>query len=67
MNEGYNVWVDPHPSSSKDAGWVIGVENEALFRAAIDGQRTSLVPTGIGTAVYQNMFPAGEVLKNIVS
>ena len=67
VNSGYDVWLNPPPAAAKDAGWVIGVEGEALFQAAITGQRTSLVPTGIGTTVYQNMFPAGEVLKNITS
>jgi hypothetical protein len=49
--------------SWEEAGWVIGVENLELFRAAAAGVRTSLVPTGLGTALYQGMFPDGKVLK----
>jgi hypothetical protein len=47
------------------AGWVIGPENGVLFLAASKGIKTSLVPTGVGTKLYQKMFPNGEVL-NIV-
>ena len=45
------------------AGWVIGVESEALFQAAANGIKTTLIPTGLGTLLYKNMFFCGEVLK----
>ena len=45
------------------AGWVIGVESEELFEAAAKGIKTTLVKTGIGTSLYQKMFPQGEVMK----
>ncbi len=61
---GYQVWVDPSKGALESAGWVIGVENEILFEAAGMGIKTSLVPNGIGTQLYQLMFPKGEVLKN---
>lgn len=44
-------------------GWVIGVENAPLFQAACKGIKTSLVPTGVGTRLYQRLFPTGEILK----
>ena len=47
----------------ESCGWVIGVENEAVFRAGVTGIKTSLTPTGMGTRLYQKMFPTGEVIK----
>ncbi len=46
----------------KNAGWVLGAENEAIFEAASQGSKTTLVPTGLGTNLYEKMFPNGEVL-----
>ncbi len=60
--KGYHPMVD---ADIETCGWAIGVENEAIFRAGIAGIRTSLVPTGAGTRLYQKMFPAGEVMKLI--
>jgi len=60
--KGYHPVVDP---DVKSCGWVIGVENEALFQAGVAGIKTSLVPTGVGTRLYEKMFPQGEVLKLI--
>jgi len=44
------------------AAWVIGVENEFLYAAAAYGIQTALVPTGLGTKLYENMFERAEVL-----
>lgn len=57
MNEGYKI-VEPGYGF-----WAIGVENEQLFLAASKGYRTSLVPRGVGTNLYQKMFPNGEILS----
>ena len=65
--QGYDIWVNPSLESAKDAGWVIGVESPALFDAASRAIKTTLIPTGIGEMVYRKMFPAGEILKNIIS
>ena len=43
------------------AGWVVGVENEQLFTAAIQGIKTTLIPTGLGTQLYKKLFPSGEI------
>jgi hypothetical protein len=43
--------------------WVIGVENYDLFDAAIKGIKTSLIPTGLGTKLYQLIFPQGEIFN----
>ncbi len=45
-----------------NAGWVIGVECENFYRAAIDGTKVTLAPTGFGTKFFQKIFPNGEVL-----
>jgi hypothetical protein len=47
----------------EDADWVVGVENECLFKAAMLGIRTTLVPTGLGTNLYKKIFPNGEILN----
>ena len=43
--------------------WVISVENEQLFKAAMKGIRTTLVPTGLGTNLYKKLFPHGEIMN----
>lgn len=44
------------------ANWVIGVENEQIFQAAMQGIRTTLIPTGLGTDLYKKLFPSGEIM-----
>ena len=43
--------------SLNDTGLIIGVECELLFSAAFQGIETCLVPTGVGTELYQTLFP----------
>lgn len=50
-------------TSIENAGWVVGVENEQLFQAAADGKKVTLIPTGLGTALFKEMFPKGELLS----
>jgi len=58
--EGYFADIDGDVTG---AGWVIGVESIALFQAATQGIKTSLIPTGVGTDLYKAMFPKnGSVL-----
>lgn len=45
------------------ADWVVGTENEQLFAAAMRGIKTTLVPTGLGTDLYRNLFPSGELFS----
>lgn len=45
------------------AGIVAGVESEFLFQAAALGIPTALVPTGIGTELYQYLFSPGLVIS----
>jgi hypothetical protein len=59
-DEGLEVEVG---NNFQGAAWVIGVENEFLFAAAARGIQTALVPTGLGTKLYQNMFERAEVLE----
>jgi hypothetical protein len=47
----------------EEAAMVIGVENEYLFLAANMNKETLLIPTGLGTELYKNMFPDNKVLK----
>jgi hypothetical protein len=63
---GYGVQINPGYEMIHEAGWVIGVEGAPLFDAAAKGIKTSLVPTGMGTVIYQKMFPQGEILKNVI-
>jgi hypothetical protein len=57
-SKGFNPEVD---ENIEDSGWVIGVENRPLFEAAINGIKTTLIPTGLGVELYKKMFPLGEV------
>lgn len=63
---GYTVQVNPEHHTIDQAGWVIGVEGAPLFEAAARGIKTSLVPTGLGTMIYQKLFPRGEILKKVI-
>ena len=58
INQGYQV-----EDGYEDAGWVIGVENVELFKAAARGIRTTLVQTGVGHNLYKKMFAKGEIHK----
>jgi hypothetical protein len=42
--------------------WVIGVENEFLYKSASCGKRVTLIPTGIGENLFRCMFPEAEIL-----
>lgn len=48
----------------KGAGMVAGVESYSLYQAASQGIPTILVPTGIGTRLYKNMFPNSQILSS---
>jgi len=50
---------------TNDIGCVAGVESEFLYTSAIRGLMTYLVPTGIGTELYREMFPNRSVLEKI--
>lgn len=45
------------------AGWVVGVECVALYEAAFQGVKCSLVPTGVGTGFFKKLLPGYEILK----
>jgi hypothetical protein len=57
--KGYYVEIN----KPEGAGWIIGVENEEFFKAAIKGIKTSLVPTGLGKKLYLKLFPQGTLLN----
>jgi hypothetical protein len=59
--DGYEVRLD---CDVDQAGVVAGVESLQLFEAASRGIKTILVPTGVGTRLYRNLFPNGVVLHN---
>jgi hypothetical protein len=61
--DGFEVWVNPKFETIEQAGWVISVEQAALYEAAANGTKTTLVPTGVGKRLYQIMFPKGEIWK----
>lgn len=54
----FDVEID---TNINNAGIVAGVESAELFEAASKGIKTILVPTGIGTQLYKQLFPKGEV------
>jgi len=58
--QGYYIEED---GDLDNAGWVVGIESEKLYQAATRGIRTSLVPTGFGTKLFQKMFPHNEILQ----
>lgn len=43
--------------------WVIGVENENLYEAAVAGKKVTLIPTGNGENLFKRMFPKAEILQ----
>ncbi len=55
---GYYVEIN---KEIRGAGLVIGVENPNLFKAASQGIKTMLVPTGVGTHLYKKMFPFNKI------
>ena len=59
-SERYEVELDTNVENS---GLVMGVESRGLFEAAVAGIETRLVPTGIGTRLYEIMFPQGKIIK----
>ena len=61
-SEGYQVISG---DVSDEVGWVIGPENEQVFRAAAQGIKTTLVESGLGTELYQKLFPDGLIKKFI--
>ncbi|RDJ35636.1 MAG: hypothetical protein DWQ19_12525 [Crenarchaeota archaeon] len=50
-------------SNVEEAGWVVGVECESFYKAAIAGIKVTLLPTGFGTKFFQKLFPQGEIYK----
>jgi len=48
---------------TKDAGWVVGVENEEFYQAAESGRSVTLIPTGFGENLFKKLFPSGQILK----
>lgn len=52
-DQGYTVQTE---GNMDGAGWVVGVENEQIYLAGFKGVKTSLVPTGIGTEFYKQLF-----------
>jgi hypothetical protein len=44
------------------AGLVMGVESAGLCEAAFMGIETCLMPTGVGTRLYKNMFPKMKIV-----
>jgi hypothetical protein len=62
QKQGYNpTVVSDH--TTENFGWAIGVECMALFYASCQGIKTSLVPTGVGTRLYQKLFPSMEIIN----
>lgn len=57
--KGYVVEIDKDASV---AGLVMGVESLSLFQAAARGMETVLVPTGVGTRLYKQLFPNQSLL-----
>lgn len=50
-------------NSTDDVGMVCGVECEQIYDAASKGIKAALIPTGLGTNLFKNMFPKAEILK----
>ncbi len=52
IKEGYNI-----TDQAINFDWIIGVESPILFESAKNGIRATLVETGVGTTLFQKMFP----------
>lgn len=50
-------------TSIEEAKCVIGVENEHLFEAGVNGSEVILVNVGLGENLFKKMFPLCEVVK----
>lgn len=58
IDRGYYTEIfDGDYNKLNEAGFVIGVECAGLFEAACRGIKTKLIPTGIGTKLFNLMFP----------
>ena len=53
INQGFEPEIT---TNVLNAGWVIGVESGPFYLAASKGIKTSLIPTGLGTSLYEKMF-----------
>lgn len=60
LSKGFEVEID---GVVENAGWVIGIENAALYKAACAGVKCSLIPRRIGTKLFQYLFPKFEILN----
>lgn len=49
-------------SSTDNAEWIVGVENEYLYQSAANGKKITLIPTGFGENLFKRMFPNTEIL-----
>jgi len=47
----------------EEASWIVGVECPDLFKSAMCGKQVTLIPTGVGTKLFQKMFPHAEILE----
>lgn len=59
--EGYEPEVDGNINT---AGLVVGVESYAIFAAAAKGIKTRLIPSGLGTRLYKQMFQDAEIMHS---
>ena len=60
QNKGYDLEIN---EQINNAGWVVGVENEQFYQAAVDGKAVTLIPTGFGENIFKKLFPGGQILK----
>lgn len=58
VNQGYSI---DYNCPIDRASLVVGVESVQIFEAAARGVRVILVPTGVGTSLYQKLFPKHEI------
>ena len=61
---GFKVRVNDGWNDINEAGYVVGVESPLLFEAASRGIKTKLIPTGLGTNLYNLMFGKMEAARN---
>jgi len=47
----------------EEVNWVVGVENEQVYKAGALGKKVSLISNGFGENIFKKMFPAGEIIK----
>lgn len=62
QNKGYSVEIN---TDITNAGLIVGVESESFCKAVLQGYKAVLIPTGLGTELYEKLLGKKETLQYI--